>query len=49
MWDKGLNLFDECAAAYVHLCALRKNSATLLPEGTVECTDLAPQQIYRGC
>ena len=31
MSDKGLNLFDDCAAE----CALRKKSAPLIPEGTV--------------
>ena len=29
---KGLNLFDECAAE----CALRKNIASLIPEGIVK-------------
>ena len=46
--DKGLNLFDDCAAECV-LCirALRKKSTPLLPGGTVKYTLLAPKQIYR--
>ena len=32
----------------MHISALRKNSAPLLPEGTVKCTHLAPYQIHRG-
>ena len=41
---KYLNLFDECGAECVHLyiCALRKNSVPLLPEGTIKCAHLAP-------
>ena len=31
----------------VQICPLKKKSAPLLPEGTVKCTHLAVQQIYR--
>ena len=40
MVDKVLNLVNECAALYI--CAPRKKSAPLLPEGIVKCTHLAP-------
>ena len=40
MTDKGLNLFDDCAAECVR--ALRKKSAPPLPGGTVKYTLLAP-------
>ena len=38
---KNLNLFDECAGEYVHLCPQR-NSVPLLPDGTIKCAHLAP-------
>ena len=42
MSDEDLNLFEEYAAECVHICVLRKNSVTLLPEGPIKCTQLAP-------
>ena len=48
MADKRLNLLDECAARSL-IGPVRKKSASLFPEGTVKCTHLAAQPIYRGC
>ena len=41
MAEKGLNLFDECAAKYAHSSPWQ-NSAPLFPEGTGKCTHGAP-------
>ena len=32
----------------VYICASKKKSAVILPEGTVKYTHLAPLQIHRG-
>ena len=37
MADKGPNLFNECAARYIHLSM----STPLPPKGTVKCMHLA--------
>ena len=41
MADKGLKLFDECAAEYVHPCPQEHKSASS-SWGRVECTHLTP-------
>ena len=47
--DKGLNLFDDCAAKCVYICALRKKSVPLL-SGTIanSQTDKAPTEITKN-
>ena len=40
--DRGLNLFEDCAAGCVG-----KKSVPYFPGGTVKCTPLAPYQIHR--
>ena len=47
MTEKVLNVFDECAAKCLHP-STQKENASVLPEGTVKCTQLAAKKIHRG-
>ena len=47
MTEKVLNIFDECAAKCLHP-STQKENASVLPEGTVKCTQLAAKKIHRG-